>query len=174
MIDFEKIISSNMIKALFLLILTLSGDFLGGILSCRSQIIGHNNMWIKQLILFNVIYFSINLTENESVHPLLSIKNAFFIWVAFLLFTKQPKQSTTLILILLILLTMFDNYIKYLQNEKKESKKYERMRKYLVNLIIFILVFGFGFYFIRKKQKHLKDFDLIKFLFSTECKGLKN
>ena len=80
---------SDIIKAVFLLILAIIGGKTGRTLGCKVQKFLNENMFAKHVTLFIVIYFAMNISNKKSKSPLESFKGALFIYVMYLLFTKM-------------------------------------------------------------------------------------
>lgn len=165
--------NSNVIKSLFLLMLAVSGNFIGQTLSCKAQYYASNYMLVKHFIVLLMIYFTLNFTSTENTHPLDSLKTSLLIWVGFLLFTKLTEFTTILSILLLIIIYLIDNYVKYYQNlntltDSQKQHYIEKLNNYrnvLLHCLYFVLVFGFILYFKKQLNDYGKDFNLIKFLF---------
>ena len=84
----ERIHKKNYTAGLFLLILSVSGNYIAETLSCRTRSILTHSMLAKHIMIMFLIYFTINFTSSEVVHPFTQMENAFYIWIFFLMFTK--------------------------------------------------------------------------------------
>ena len=49
--------SDSIIKGIFLLILAISGNFIGETLGCKTQKMLRENMFAKQMVVYLIIYF---------------------------------------------------------------------------------------------------------------------
>ena len=79
----------NMVDGFFLLLLAISGNFVAETLGCKTQYIFSKNMYVKQLIVFSMIYFTINFTSIEAPSPQESLLKSLILWFFFLLFAKM-------------------------------------------------------------------------------------
>lgn len=163
-------------KALFLLFLTLAGNFISETLSCGSQKILEKNMVVKSIILYFLIYFTMDFTDNSIVHPTVHLKKSVVVWIILLMFTKMNNLFTGITLSLLILLYVINNFIEYYhQDEKKNNDILTKLRQmdYIINrLIIVFLVIGFTLYFRKQKKEH-KHFSYSKFILGVKKCGVK-
>ncbi len=128
----------------------------------------------------------------ENIHPIQVIKETFYIWIGFLMFTKLTP-TTTLITVGLLIVTFllstfnkyYDNYynkliennldkkdkiVKELEMKKDNINYYKNLSKYGIILTVII---GFILYFNKQYNDHNNDFSYTKFLFGIpNCKNL--
>lgn len=187
-LDIETDISDGL-HSVFLLMLAVSGNFVGETLGCKTQYHMTNNMVIKQIIIFFMIYFTLIYTSKKDVNPINSLKNAILIWILFLMFTKMNLRFTTISAVLLCILYVTGNYLEYYQNqgkklkknqvaEKKKLKEKEQnmktARHYLLIASGAVLVSGFTFYYFDKRREYGESFNTLKFIFGVEnCQSLQ-
>ena len=162
----------NLVKSLFLLLLAVFGNFVGGTLSCKTQYYANNYMIVKHLLLFMMIYFSNNLFLDENVNPIYGLKISVIIWVIYLIFTKQDIIFTIISLLLLMSIYIIDNFQNYYEKNNKEiSDKLLYYRSIVKNLFVINLVIGFLIYLIKQSNEYIADFDITKFIFGiVNCK----
>jgi hypothetical protein len=162
----------NLVKSLFLLLLAVFGNFVGGTLSCKTQYYANNYMIVKHLLLFMMIYFSNNLFLDENINPIYGLKISVIIWVIYLIFTKQDIIFTIISLILLMFIYLIDNFQNYYEKNNKEiSDKLLYYRSIVKNLFVINLVIGFFVYLIKQSNEYIADFDITKFIFGiVNCK----
>lgn len=166
---FNNTFKFNYVTGLFLLILSISGNFIAETLSCQMQKILTHNMIVKQLMILFMIYFTIDFTTSENVYPLHQLKGAFGIWLFFLMFTKMNIYFTITAFILLALLYVcknFENYWKKKKNEKKLKYIVDKS-KIIEKLMILTVLIGFISYFIKQHNDH-KNFSFLKFILGKE------
>ena len=101
-ISFWKFNNNNntqiFIKALFLLLLSISGGYTSQTLGCGTQK-AFQNMTTKHMILFALIYFTLDISENPDqapIHPYEQFKKAVILYIGFILFTKMKSFFLTL------------------------------------------------------------------------------
>ena len=178
---------TNIIKALFLLILAVSGDFISSTLSCKSQIYGSQSILIKHITILCIIYFTLNYTSSDDTDPLESIKIAFYIWIGFLIFTKQTPTCTIITLVLLVGVLLLDNYnIYYDTLIKKETDEVEKaklmdiadkistVKRYAIYGMGGTMAVGYITYLSEKRHDFGDNFEWNKFIFGIlECAGKK-
>ena len=162
----------NLVKSLFLLLLAVFGNFVGGTLSCKTQYYANNYMIVKHLLLFMMIYFSNNLFLDENVNPIEGLKISIIIWVIYLVFTKQDIIFTIISLLLLMSIYIIDNFQNYYEKNNKDiSDKLLYYRNIVKTIFIINLVIGFLVYLIKQSNEHMADFDISKFIFGiVNCK----
>ena len=170
--------SLTVITGIFLLILAVSGNFVAEVMSCQTQKILSENMYLKHLVIILITYFSLGFSTGESnLSPTELMKQAFYIWAFFLMFNKMEMIYTGLVVSMLTLLLICKNYITYY--EKDDAEKYKdsidalkRTSDYLFNGAIVTTIIGFGLYFKKQHSDYYSSFSYTKFLFGTpKCTG---
>lgn len=141
-----------------------------------------NNRVSQLLVLFALIFFTLNLLENddESTPILNKLKTAIILFFGYIIITKQSSESFILTVVLFGILTIISQIIKSKKNivdeENKDSKESEniKMLERLNNLVLLVtltVVFvGFSKYFMKQYNDHRKTSSnfakfLVKFLF---------
>ena len=167
----------NMIEGIFLLFLAVSGNFLAETLPCKIQKLFSNNMIAKWVLIFFLIYFTINFTSKNSTkeekNPIHILGKSLIIWFGFLLLSNTTPVFTILCLSSIIIMYILDNYNNYYDDEDT-IKIVEKVQHILIWLTIIFLIIGFILYFIKQKKDHKKKFNYIKFLFGVnKCNSLK-
>jgi hypothetical protein len=179
--DNDKIIKyynyNNVILGVFLIILSISGNFIGETMSCQIRKHLMNNMYSKNLIIILIIYFAISLTnEDKTIHPIIHTIISLYIWIIFLMFNKMDSCFTFIIIFLIIGILLLKNYIDYYEaiDNKEIVDKLKSVSKIIIISTIIIIIIGFTIYFIRQSKEHKKNFSYIKFLFGTKrCNSIK-
>ncbi len=158
----------NYKQSLFLLFLSIAGNFVAETLSCGSQRILSNNMFIKSLIVFFMIYFTMDFSSTEVVNPMIKLRRSILLWVFLLIFTKMDIYFTGMSLLLLVITYIMNNFVQYYSVESEQNKdKIERMSGYihlfeLINLLLILV--GFTRYYLKQRKDH-KNFSFSKFIF---------
>jgi len=174
------------IKALFLLLLSISGGFTSKTLGCGTQK-AFQNMTTKHIILFALIYFTLDISENPDeapIHPYEQLKKAVILYIGFILFTKMNLYFTMIAFGLLCISYVIGNYVKNLdwhinninkkqkrtQEEdktlsdyellKKQSSKYQEYINYAVSGVVII---GSLSYLLKKRKEYGSRFSYITF-----------
>jgi hypothetical protein len=161
----ERIHKKNYTAGLFLLILSVSGNYIAETLSCRTRSILTHSMLAKHIMIMFLIYFTINFTSSEVVHPFTQMESAFFIWIFFLMFTKMNIYFTVTAFLLLTILYTLKNFSKFYKFKKEEQlyRQTDYMSKIVEASMIMMVILGFLVYF-RKQHKDHKNFDYLKFI----------
>jgi len=183
----------SLVKALFFLILALSGNFLAETLSCQTQKI-FQHMYAKHIVLFFMIYFTIDIVERggqEPSDPAKQLMDASILYIAFHLFTKMDFSFTIVIFLMLCAIYIIGNYRNLYEYRKDKLKKnpkmkdlvweYEKTDKNLQSIQMYLyygsiagILTGSFLYFLRKKQEYGNKFSLYKFFEGVEvCKSLR-
>ena len=186
MINISNETMTDIIKATFLLTLSISGNFLAETLGCQSQK-WLQNMYVKHILILFMIYFTINFTQkkNTMVNPLINFVKAIVVWILFHLFTHMDILPTFFVIVLLMTVFVLSNYTIYL-TEKMDRVSDEYKRNYIkqINTIkliqegafigsILIILLGFMLYYLEKHKEYKKRFSLLKFIFGVKkCKNI--
>ena len=71
----------DIMKGILLLVLAVAGNFVAETLGCKTQKLLSENMFVKQTIIFIIVYFVINFTNSDdSVHPLKILKTTILLF----------------------------------------------------------------------------------------------
>ena len=159
------------IKGLFLLVLAITGNFIGETLGCKTQKLLTNNMMLKQIFIVFMIFFALSFTSSDILKPTVHIKKAMIVWIFYILFTKMNLNFTILAFLLLLAIYILGEYKTYYKstNNKKMMDKIEHYKQLLSKCVIILVVLGFVIYFMKQYQDHKNDFSALKYLF-----GVKN
>ena len=172
-------VKQNLMKGLFLLILAISANFVGNLLGCKTQKLLTENILAKHIVLLFLIYFTVDLTSEEVIHPLENFKYTLLLWIFYILFTRMNMVFTMIIFILLLTMYVLNNYKDYLLslNDDKNKEMIEmidQIFKILPMVILIILLIGFIMYFMKQRKEHKKNFNVLTFIFgSKKCDSLK-
>jgi hypothetical protein len=161
----DSIHEKNYTAGLFLLILSVSGNYIAETLSCRTRYILAHNMLAKQILILFMIYFTINFTSDIAIHPVTQMQNAFYVWVFFLMFTKMNIYFTIAAFLLLATLYTLKNYKTYWKQEKNDKLYHytDEVSKIVEASMLITVILGFIIYFIKQHREH-KKFDYLKFI----------
>ena len=161
----------NCKQSLFLLFLSIAGNFVTETLSCGSQRILSNNMYIKSLIVFFMIYFTMDFSSTEVINPMTQLTRSILLWVFLLIFTKMDIYFTGMSLLLLVITYIINNFVQYYSIEsEKNNDKIKNLSGYirlfeLINLVIILV--GFTRYYLKQRKDH-KKFYFSKFIFGVK------
>ena len=162
---FEKESIIMIVKALFLLILSISGNFLAKMFSCQTQRV-LSNMYTKHLLLYFLIYFTLDFSSSE--------KQA-----AHGRFSRTDIEYTIISFVILSIIYVLGNYKDYFNDHMEDEKEKQRLEKILSmsQMVLFALLLvlqlkGLVKYYFEKKKEYGKKFKLLEFFVGhTKCRG---
>lgn len=159
-------------NVLFLLIITISGNFLTELFGCSTRRILENNFYAKYVLLFFLIYFASNL-NNVEMNPYKRLYESLRIWLFFLLFTKMNIYFTTLSFTLLTIIYILNDFQTLYQDVNIERYKFlQQISVILKFLLIFSIIYGVLYYFKSQYVKYDRNFKLEKFILgNVRCKN---
>tara|TARA_B100001758_G_C18339614_1_gene573589 strand:+ start:370 stop:906 length:537 start_codon:yes stop_codon:yes gene_type:complete len=168
------------IKGVFLLILSVMGNFIAETLGCRTQKLLSDNMYAKHFVVLILIYFAIGFTNKSSAYnPLVHIKSAFVIWIGFILFTKMEMKFTIIafiIFIIIYLLNDFKNFYQENNSNQENNKKIKMVNssiKMLEKMVLGLLIVGFIIYSSKQYLDRGNNFSILKLIFgSKKCDSI--
>lgn len=163
-------------SAVFILILMISGNYLGEILPCKVQTILSNNLLFKHIAGFFTLIFFVTLSIPELKEPNYILKYSAFIYLLFFITSKTYYIFWFAIFILIGFIYLLDIYEEYYnKNKKKNNDNLNKLNqeinsinqlKYILSYIVsFLTIIGFFTYLGLKKLEYGKDFSYYKFLF---------
>jgi len=174
------------IKALFLLLLSISGGYTSKTLGCGTQK-AFENMTTKHIILFALIYFTLDISENQDeapIHPYEQFKKAIILYIGFILFTKMNLYFTMIAFGLLCISYVIGNYVRNLdwhinkinekqkktQDDDKTLNDYEILKRqssnyqnYMNYAVSGILIIGSLSYLLKKRKEYGSRFSYMTF-----------
>ena len=158
-------------RGLFLLILTISGAFIGETLSCKTRKLLTENIYAKYLITLFVIFFAVDFTDNKNFSPLDNFISALKIFIMFIIFTRMSLPFTIAAFFGVVSLYVMNEYIDYYESDKEKNQeiihKLNQVNNILLYVLIFIIIVGFLLYANKQYQDHKKDFSILKFIFGV-------
>ncbi len=164
------------IGGLFLILLTIGGNFLEETFGCQTRRLLKKNKYAKNIFLLLLVFFTINFSDRKSsLTPFEKIKSTIIVWLAFLIFKHLTVELCILIFISLSIMLILIEFSKYYKNGKnKNTQIVNNINNSIYILDCFLLLlFIFGilqYYFNLKRQK--KEFKLFEFLFGIKhCKN---
>jgi hypothetical protein len=176
----KRSIETNFIpnaNALLIFILIISGNFLDDLFPCKVQLLMKNNLLMKHLVAFMILYFLTILTIPE-LKSIKGIISATGLYILFLLSTKINYISWAIVLFIYAIVYLMNIAVSDLKKKNKktistkEQKQREntiiimrRIMSWLVILNMIIIIVGFIYYYGMKRMQHGKKFTLKHFFF---------
>ena len=178
------------VSFIFVSFVIISGGYTTQLLSCDTQRLLKNNIYVKHLAGFLLIFMFIMLeggwdffTDNlnsstnwSNGNCLASLIQAFIVYIIFVLSSKMKIIYTILFFGLLFILYIFNTQRLYLKNKNQIDEKTNHLmvqiEGYLFTILLpIILLIGiYNYYLLKKKQKG-KNFSIITFFIGNNiCK----
>tara|TARA_Y100000991_G_scaffold209709_1_gene190200 strand:+ start:805 stop:1431 length:627 start_codon:yes stop_codon:yes gene_type:complete len=169
----------TIMTAIFLILLAISSNFLGDTLTCETKRKLSNNIYLKFVVIYCLIYFALSLSSqanNTPLHPLMITFASIFIFVFYLLFIKCNIFFVFTIFLILFLLLVLINYVYYINatkqfdddEKKKKLKIIKLIFKILTGIMIILLIIGFIHYI--RNELRCNDTQFINYIFNkTVC-----
>jgi hypothetical protein len=185
-IPYINVNSTKIILSILLIFIALSENFLKQGLSCSVQRLLANNMWVKQLSIFFMIYFTIVITnDDDNIPPLSFLRETLFIFVIFMVFQKTIPWATLSLFILFICIFIFNKHLKYLEKQQENSpynhdlhiqiKFFRDASNFMSWSLIPLLLIGHGLYLRKQYNDHNQTFDFVKFYIGVrKCRNVMN
>ena len=172
--------SVRLVNGMFFLLLIISSNFVGDILSCKYQRSILNNIYMKHLVAFLILYFLNSNLFTDKDHPIDRLKNCIILYVIFILIMRLDFNFTIIVILLIFVIHLLhQHYIYYRKNPDKAENYNTVIRLHifirvlsLITLIIAII--GLIFNYIERKSEYGEDFHLTKFILGNlKCENLE-
>lgn len=158
-----------LIKGIFLMFLSVIGNFLDTMLPCQTRKIIKQQSLLRHVLAFITIYFVIDYTSTKIVNPLNHFKNSIFIYILFILFTKSVLFFSIISIVLLSINYVIGNYIEY-NNYKHEPVEHLVKTENVINIVIILNIVIGVVHYIYKQLKEQKEFNSYKFIIgNVDC-----
>lgn len=151
-------------RGIFFVMILFCSSFLSPYLGCNYQYIIQLNPNIRYLILFFIIYFSINIVDTESKlieNPIYDIIRSLCILFGFILLNNINTSYIVIILMFFAGLVLTSKYYSYykqpsLQVEKSQKPMLDILYVLQIALVIFIItLICISFFTIDKNDKQM-------------------
>jgi predicted membrane protein len=119
----------NIIDAVFLLMITISGSIIFGSLDQKKRDFFVDNLLFRNLLVFSLIFFLSNSLTTSTHEPVNELINTFYIWIMFIVFIKLDQWFVVMGILMLIIYYILSVAIDFKDNEyeqKKNQKKQEQ------------------------------------------------
>lgn len=170
--------------SVFVVLLIISGNFLGELMPCRVRKELSENMWLKHFLGYLTLVFFAVLTvfKNSNMNVLLL---SFIIYLYFLLLSKTNWRFWMAVVFLLGLayfiyvwkVSVYDLMVEkkdniYIENTKGIKILADTIQNISVILAFILTIIGVIVYLGNKKREYGKDFSYVYFyLGKPECRG---
>ena len=176
--DFVENFINERIIGIFLLVLIISGNYLGELFPCRVQEILSESTIIKHIGGYLTLLFFVMLTfpefgELDSLNDILIFfggNGILYLW--FIIMSKTYYVIWFIIFALAAIMYLIHLYQKNQKNEKLEHDQIEIVKKTLSYIIFILTLFGLLVYMGAKKDEYKDKFQYFKFFFGKpSCSG---
>lgn len=113
-------------RGVFLALILFCASFLSPYIGCNYQYILRKTPYIRYIILFLVIYFSIDLVDpniKTVENPMYAIIRSLFVFLVFILLNNLPIMTLLTILIFFSLLVITSKYYTYFKQDVSTEKQ---------------------------------------------------
>ena len=167
---------SNTTQGLFLIFLATLANFVGETMGCRVQQLLSNNMAAKHIVLYLLIYFTLNYSSKESSSPMKQLTMSLAIYVFYVMLTRTPFNFTIAIFLCLTVMLFLQNFRGHYASDdpaKKDDdnvKLIDRVSEVGTILSVGLTLVGFLVYYMKQVKDKGDAFDFSKFIFGvTQC-----
>jgi hypothetical protein len=162
--------------AIFVFILIISGNYLGGLLPCRVQQLMRDNVFIRHFLGYMTLLFFVVLTMPDLFAGSLFASSSL-LYLFFLFFSKTHHVFWVVITLLLGSIYIINLAYRTKGSDDNEIlqqlKEYEHLGIIRSTAIFFVISFtavGFLIYLGNKKREFGKKFEFMKFILGNpEC-----
>ena len=166
-ISTQNIISVQ--KGLLFFFLIISGNYIGELLSCRTQRLFSDNMTSKHVIALLSLYFFVIVSDSklQKYNPIVTLLGTLLIYVYFLCVAKVESKFFLYTLVILTIIAFTQIYKEYLETNKDKLTHFEQFVKQRIDIIqktfialtLLVTFVGLLVYIGMKKIEYKKDFD---------------
>lgn len=155
------------IKGLLILLLVIIANFLGTTINCESQHLIRTSPITRNIAVYLLIYFTIQLYSSPDIHPIIQFKNAFIIYLLYILLMKQNRYFFVFNCFLIIIVYINSEIKDYnlRRNEKEKVKDYTKYSNILLWILAITLGIGFMIHLVENKANN--NFNWVTFLFGN-------
>ena len=160
----------NITPFLFILSAGILTNYAEDVIGCKIQNIFNTNPYLKHVVLIFLIYTSLTIIDKNTT-PINHFVKSIYIWILFVLFTKNLLRIIGITYIFMILLFITEDYINYYKNIKNEErvKQLTQISTYLKYIILILIIIGHVFYLKKQMDVYGKNFNIIKLYRGTNC-----
>ena len=162
----------NILFGISLLLLSVSGNFVGETLGCRLQKQLSQNMLLKHTLILFIIFFSIGLS-NDILHPVTRFCITLLVYLLYLSISRISIHASILVFLLLLLATILHTCQEYVERdvikEHYQSKldTWNIMYIIIFSFILITIIVGITHYIRSKKKKYKNNWSTKVFLFGN-------
>ena len=134
------------LRGVFLALIIFCASFLAPYMGCSYQKLLNNDKYTRYVLLFLVIYFSINLVDPElgnKENPFMVVFKSIFVFIIFIALNNIHITSIMIVLILFALLIFTSKYYYYFKETvvNKEEYKFTQDMLFIIQMVLSICIF---------------------------------
>ena len=153
------------IRPLFVLVIAISGNFLGDTLGCGMRRLLAEDLVVRHALLILTIY--VTLETQKSV--LARATQSLGMWLLFLAFTKMDARFTLATLLGLVVAYELDVHARHAADDRSEDLAHR-----VEAGVLLLMVVGVVLYALRQRADHAGTWSWPRFLFGVPtCGGAK-
>ena len=164
------------IASLFIVFFSISDNYVGEVIGCKTRKLFMNNMLFKHISLIFFIYFAVNLTNSQTEHPFVVLKKTILLWLFYIVFIRMDTIYLGICISLLVIYFVTGQYKSYLKENDKTlyDSQIDNLSKITdtIEVVIFIpLILGFFKYYKDERKTFGKSFSFYQFILGhKKCK----
>lgn len=156
---------NNIVSNFYLFILIAFSNYINKIFPAQLFKYIQNNVWFQYLIIFFIIFFSLELINDIKKSPLENFINSIFISFFYFLFVKSILYFSLIIITLFSIIYILEKQKDYLQSNNMYNGYLDQPITVLFYIAVTITFISSFLYLHKQKIDHSKDFSFYKFLF---------
>lgn len=166
---------NDIAKAVFILLLAISSNFVVSTFNCELQKEFYYNPFAIHSFVFAIVFFSINILGNikEDYTFYEIVSHSVLIYIAYLLLTKQTPALFLLSIILIISIFLITIYIKKNSDDDNDNKinSIVVVNYYIEIFLFLVLIYGFYQSYSNEVNKLGENFSFLGYLFKiSNCR----
>lgn len=130
-------------RGVFLALILFCASFLSPYIGCNYQYIMKTKPYIRYIILFLVIYFSIDLVDpniKTIENPIYAIIRSLFVFLVFILLNNLPVMTLLTIMIFFSLLVVTSKYYSYYKQASLNVNENQRIHIDFLYIVQWVLI----------------------------------
>lgn len=168
------------VSSLLLLVMIICGNFLSPLFPCELQKILRENMIVKYVVGFLIIFLLIELSNSSEYDTVVnSLVRSAYLYIWFILLTFMDHKILAILIFLFCILYIIKQYNKELENDQEKNVKntefihtLNRVEHYIYYTCMILTIFGIIVQYGKNRAVFGKSFDIKQFLSRTaKCKN---
>lgn len=176
MVNLDITFDNLPINNISILLLIISGNYLGELFPCKFQKSLSSNVYLKHVLGYMTMVFFVTLNDKLAGASLArTFVNSLILYLIFMIVIKSHIVFLYIIFGILMVIYLLTIQIDILEEQEKETVSIKRLkttRKILKIILLAVIPIGFLLYLGEKKLEYKKNFSYMTFLFGKSvCKS---